>query len=184
MATPYPNLTPSQLENNITQLIRDYQRQKDTRLLARMALHIVELRARHHLENGTPDWAGRSSEYRSTIADIYTRAGIDDAGRNRVQGSARYHVGNALRDYAPHHELAAAGLMTTSPKGRVQTDRAAANALREQVLNGDNPLTLAQGAARLLERLDTDDVLVDDYHALERTLQAIRGRAHHLLDSI
>jgi hypothetical protein len=184
MDTDPATLSARELGNRLTSIIRDYAAYPNTPALYDLAILIVELRSRYHLEDGTRDWGGRSTAYRTVIADAYTRAGVTAENRARIQGASRYHIGNELRRRVPDHELAAAGLMATSPRSRASADRSATHTLRNTTLNGDHPLTLAQSAARLLDRIDTDDVILEDYVDFQRVLTAIAGRAKHLAATV
>lgn len=90
---------------------------------------IVALRRHYRTNDGDVDWAGRSWEYRQAVTSMYQSAGIRPDSESKVQASLRYHVGNLLREVAPPQQLAAVGLLTNSPKERMNDVRQATNAI-------------------------------------------------------
>lgn len=115
------------LVNHCIHLLRAYAQDRSTHQLKALAPLIVELRSRHSLKNGLPDWSGRSPEYRADMHWIYAEARIPADQLDTVQAALRYHVGNLLRERASLLDLEAVGLKATSPKERlakVRTDNA------------------------------------------------------------
>lgn len=94
-----------------------------TQVLRSLAEVVVELRSRT-LENGTPDWAGRSWEYRQAAHAAYEAAGIPADAQAGIQAAIRYHVGNLLRERLTPEELQRAGLLGVSPRERIAAQRA------------------------------------------------------------
>lgn len=91
-----------------------------TILLKNIATVIVALRKQHD------DYLGRDGEYRKKVADMYTRAGIDE---DRIKNAVRYHVNNALRRYLTPRELKRLGLVPESLLERQQDNRATNQAI-------------------------------------------------------
>lgn len=90
----------------------------------RAAEALVNLRKQFKHEGAT-DWAGRSPGYRDLVERLYRQAGVPSDSENGMQANLRYHLGNVLRQVAPPEELAALGLATAGPAGRVQASRQA-----------------------------------------------------------
>lgn len=112
-------------------LIDFYARLEETKtdVLKAIAKVVVVLRSKFRTPDGDVDWGGRSWEYRTTVTEMYERAGIPPDSEQNVQASLRYHVGNLLRDVVDPHELEAVGLRTDSPKERTNAQRLEARAL-------------------------------------------------------
>lgn len=84
-----------------------------TDVLKDLARIVVGIRSRFMDDDGNPDWAGRSWEYRSFVRDMYSSAGVPPDSQGRVQSAIRYHVGVLLRATLDPSELSAAGLLPT-----------------------------------------------------------------------
>lgn len=95
---------------------REYKRieGQSTTLLKNIAAVSVALRVQHG------DMRGSSNEYRQKIAQIYRDSGVDE----KTQGSVRYHIGNLLRRTMTARELEQHSLLSTSPRERIQDNRA------------------------------------------------------------
>ncbi|MDH6625741.1 hypothetical protein M2271_003552 [Streptomyces sp. LBL] len=91
-----------------------------TILLRNVAVVVVALREKYD------DYLGRDGEYRKAVADMYVRAGIDEA---RIKTSVRYHVNNLLRRTLTTRELTRLGLIPESALERQQDTRATNQAI-------------------------------------------------------
>lgn len=91
--------------------------------LKEAAKAVVRLRGLFTTDDGLPDWAGRSSEYRATIREAYRAVPISSDERKTLVYALRYHVGNALRDLVPGVDLVALGLTPKRPVERVRDFR-------------------------------------------------------------
>lgn len=134
MAASLSKLSTNRLIEEGVSLMTAYLETNRTRtdLLKQLAELIVELRSRHTLEDGTPDWSGRTPEYRQAISEIYRRGGVPESLNDTIQAALRYHVGNLLRNRAPQTELKHVGLTSTSPKERMLRQRRELTTLRDQ----------------------------------------------------
>lgn len=185
-----------QLIEDTVELLHDYLEQGSSRtdLLKAAAEHIVELRARHRLDSGDTDWAGRSQPYRTDIAEIYARAGVTTyQERDRLQSALRYHVGNLIRERATAEELERAGLYRETPRDRMHNTREAMQAAASvsgampKSLRGDLPRILAYAEA-LLEFADTqgslDELEAKQLVSARLSLESINKRSEQLLERI
>lgn len=86
------------------------------------AAEIVKLRGMFRHED-RPDWAGRSPEYRDCIERLYRQSGLPSDSESSMQANLRYHIGNTLRQVAPPEDLAALGMASEGPLGRLRTAR-------------------------------------------------------------
>lgn len=113
------------LENAGTGLIAFYTKMEDTRteVLRALAKVVVLIRSKHRDDEGNPDWRGKTWDYRQAVGEMYARAGIPPSSQSNIQSALRYHVGNLMREVAPPEELEAAGLLTSSPKDRMNEQR-------------------------------------------------------------
>ena len=118
-------LPDAELQSLGTDLVKDFEIVENVRgaVLKRIAGVVVELRKRFRTDDGEIDWRGRTWEYRQAVIEMYRAAGIPSGSQSHLQGSLRYHVGNALRDAASPAELEAAGLKLESPRERQQVTR-------------------------------------------------------------
>lgn len=149
-------------------LVRAYNEtdKRRTDYLKALAEVIVALREQFDYE-GRPDWAGRSWEYRTTVASIYEMAGIPPSSTDGLQSSLRYHVGNLLRERLTPEQLSEAGLLVQSPRERVAEQRTEA-AVARIVVNPDG------GGGPIRGR--TPARLESLYLALEQVAKDIRAR--------
>ena len=115
--------------------------QKRTQLLHTIASVVVDIRSRFKSADGTPDWAGRSRDYRAAIAKMYSEAGIPADSVAGVQAALRYHIGNELRQRLTPEQLQAAGLGQRGPRDRAPT---AAGAAAQRSASGANQRTPEQ----------------------------------------
>lgn len=137
-----------------------------TEILKRLAAVVVEVRSKFwDEETGQPDWRGKTWEYRQFMTAMYEKAGVPPASVSGVQSSLRYHVGNQLREVVGEKELSQAGLLSESPKDRMDRQRTEAEALW-RALNDDAIShdiadrrkayrMLLDAVERLTDRLDT-----------------------------
>jgi hypothetical protein len=118
-----------------TGLIHFYTKLDETKtdVLRALAKVVVALRAHYRTPDGDVDWRGSSWDYRQTVGAMYVAAGIPPDSESNIQASLRYHVGNLLREVAPADQLAAVGLLTNSPKERMNNVRHATAALLHEL---------------------------------------------------
>ena len=112
-----------------------------TEVLRRLATVVVGIRAQFRTEDGSPDWRGKTWDYRQFIGDMYGASGVPPDSASNIQAALRYHVGNLLREVVPGEDLAAAGLKESSPRDRMlaarQEIQALATAIAEDLQSGD-----------------------------------------------
>lgn len=117
-----PNYSATTLVKHGADLLREYvsveEKRSDT--LRNLAVIVVGIRAKTSGQDGKPDWAGRSPDYRAHITAMYEQAGVPTDSQANVQAALRYHVGNVLRDKVSTKDLQHAGLKAQSPKDRQQ----------------------------------------------------------------
>lgn len=162
-----------------------------TEILKGLARVVVGLRQCFHTEDGRTDWAGRSHQYRETIAKVYAEAGLPPDSLDNMQASLRYHIGNVLREVAPADDLAVLGLKSKTPKDRVQDQRdrlaalARAGAAQEESGNARADVRrMVTGAEIVLARVADealDDLDEDGAAAVAKSLEAVVARATALL---
>lgn len=118
------------------------------------AAQVVALR-RTFENDGRPDWAGRSQEYRDCIYRVYKDARVPSDSVGSLQAQLRYHVGNAVRVVAPLEDLEALGLDPQGPRARAVRARAEGRVPpRKPVLsNANNPLEMAGFALEAVRTL-------------------------------
>ena len=152
----------------------------------REAAHaIVELRRKFEIA-GTPDWTGRSAEYRELIERLYRQAEVPADSDANVQSKLRYHIGNVLREVAPPEELEVLGLAVQGPRGRMREarqeghrrGRPPADVRRARV---DNPLITSALALDCLRLLRVTDIDPEDRDAVERVVRQIIDEAVEFL---
>lgn len=184
-ATSDPHL--AQLVGEGVSLLRQYLKAPRTELLRQLAPVIVELRSRSTLEDGRPDWGGRSPAYRDVMTEIYRRAGVPKERLDTIQAAMRYHIGNLIRERASREELLAVGLTTTAPRDRNAETREALRAL-SAAAGGKTPRhdvsRLAVYSQALLEFIDDAAVArLDDAHAgvARIALERVQSRSAELL---
>src|SRR4051812_41816767 len=75
-------------------LVRNYAQTETTKtiLLRELARVVVDLRSLFSTEDGRADWAGRSYNYRETVARIYAEAGVPADSVETMQSALRYHI--------------------------------------------------------------------------------------------
>lgn len=154
-----------------------------TDLLKEAAENIVALRARFTLDDGRPDWSGRSAGYREVIRSIYDGAFIPKDYRDTLQSALRYHVGNLVRERVAEDELRAVGLTSPAPKERLARNREvvfalAASAGGQSVLR--NPVEAVARSVVILEAIRREDVEALDHDhavALRLGLERLTGCA-------
>lgn len=187
---PAPRPTVEQLVDDGVELLSDYLAAPRTDLLRQLASVVVDLRSRFSLDDGRPDWGGRSPDYRSYIADLYTRAGVPKDKLDTIQAAMRYHVGNLIRERAPKDELLAVGLTTTAPRDRNAATRDALHAI-SAAAGGRTPSSdvdrLAVYAQALLDFIDDVAVrrLEAERAAVSRmALERVQTRSAELLAAL
>lgn len=89
---------------------------------------LARLRGFYTTANGLADWAGRSRDYREAVTEVYASAPASEV--DRIKGTVRYHIGEAVRRVAPAAELEALGLTDAGPAQRGRDARTAATAKR------------------------------------------------------
>jgi len=168
-------------------LLKDYVADPRTSVLRRLAPVIVELRSRFTLEDGRPDWSGRSPAYRAQMSDLYERVGLPKDQRDTVQAAMRYHIGNLIRERAPKDELLSVGLTATAPRQRSTATREARAAMTAAA-GGTTPRhevdRLAVYAQALLEFLDDAAIArlePERSRVTQLALERVRARAEELL---
>lgn len=140
----------AELRSEGTSLIRHWVEIEETRteVLRRLAEVVVSIRSQFFDNEGRRDWAGHSWDYRQFVSEMYAAAGVAPDSQENIQAALRYHVGNLLREVAPPDELAAVGLLPTSPRDRMATARAEiqaiAVALTEDLQSGDRKTRMAR----------------------------------------
>jgi hypothetical protein len=110
-----------------------------TEILRRLALCVIKLRSYYRTADGEVDWRGRSWEYRQAAEALYAEAGVPPDSASGIQSALRYHVGNYLRELVEPAQLAAVGLLPTSPRERIQVQREEAHAVLELARPADLP---------------------------------------------
>ena len=181
-------LMPKKIAADATRLLREYVESGRSRtdLLKRVAELIVELRAKHTLDDGRIDWSGRSPAYRTAIAEIYRDAGVPADKLDTVQAALRYHVGNLIRDRADGMALAAVGLTNIAPRERLNRNREIVAALAASGSVGEvtgDPLRLIAGAEALLDHVDESalrNLRGKERVAAKHALAGLRDRAEAL----
>jgi hypothetical protein len=172
------------LADQAIRVLREYLSDHKTDRLKELAPLIVDLRGSFHLDDGRPDWSGRSPGYRQVVADIYTKARVPEDKLDTVQAALRYHVGNLLRERTPPDELAAVGLKARSPKERLANHRQALAAQRELAAPRGDAARLAAYAQALTEFIDEDaipDLPPERAVATRIALEAVQSRSAQLL---
>ena len=181
-------LMPKKTAADATRLLREYVESGRSRtdLLKRVAELIVELRAKHTLDDGRIDWSGRSPAYRAAISEIYKEAGVPADKLDTVQAALRYHVGNMIRDRADDYALQAVGLTNVAPRERLNRNREIVAALAASGSVADvtgDPLRLIAGAEALLDHVDESALRTfrgKERVAARHALAGLRDRAEAL----
>lgn len=184
------------LRRQAVSILQDWGAGEQTRKLAALADVLVSARSMFRTEDGV-DWGGRSWEYRQFIGGIYDEAGMDSATRHPIQAAVRYHVGNLLRATVEPDELERVGLLGTSPKDRLSTQRNLGSILlnRESEqplwrLHPDAPRTwhlsvkAFTAALEQLEKLDPSRLTDQQRTALLGQLRSVCDRATAVMDTI
>lgn len=172
------------LAERAVKILRAYLADHRTDRLRDLAEIVVELRGAHHLDDGRPDWGGRSAAYRQTMADVYARARVPEERLDTVQAALRYHVGNLLRERASADELEAVGLSPVAPKTRLANERAALAAQRALSAPPQDVARLTAYALALLRFVDPSkipDLPPERAVASRLALEAAQERAQELL---
>lgn len=152
-----------EIEKRATSALHAYQRTDDplerTRLLREIAGLFVDLREHYLTDTGEPDWRGGTHAYKTTVGEIYRRAGFLDI--STISAAVRYHVGNALRERLSPEELDDAGLKADTPRTRSVAKRDRNKALLAALKPGPgqdatpiDPVRAILGASSLLARID------------------------------
>lgn len=124
-----------------------------TLLLRSIARKMVDAREQFTLKDGSPDWRGRSKDYRDWIGDAFTQAGVED--RHSLQSALRYHTGLILRERLRADELAEHGFIAKSPREQMN-ERRAQMAEIYNFVTGTAPISDAEGrkqAAAIIQHL-------------------------------
>lgn len=87
----------------------------------KLAEVLVDLRKRFKGRDDKADIAGRTQEYRNTVAKMYSDAGIPEDSQSNIQAAIRYHIGNVLREKFTEDQLTEAGLNPAGPRERART---------------------------------------------------------------
>lgn len=172
-----------ELAAEATAIIKRYLKNPRTDFLRELAPVIVDLRAHFTLEDGRPDWSGRSPGYRQVMIGIYEKTRLSGDDLDRFQSALRYHVGNLLRERASKDELISVGLTTVAPKERVQSTRDALHAMKEAAAPRQDLARLAAYAQALLEYADEaaiPDIDPERAEASRLALEAVQQRASEL----
>lgn len=156
-----------------------------TQTYRELATVLVDLRKRFK-RNDKPDIAGRSQDYRNTVAKMYEDAGVPADSASNIQAAIRYHIGNVLREKFTEEQLAEAGLSTEGPRDRTRNrntaGRVAASAAgyeSEDEMVKDMVTTLQSVAADHPEVIVLDLTgNVDDPVPLVQEALALLQRAH------
>jgi hypothetical protein len=122
---------------------------------------LIELRKMFTDRHGNIDMLGNSYSYRQAVAEIMTMAGVRQQERPKIMATIRYHVGNLLREKFTEAELAAFGLMATSPLERAKKDRKDRSRVLRSATNQegmmtdpDEIVTALKSAVNLLNNVD------------------------------
>lgn len=91
--------------------------------LALVAEELVALRASMPGPDGSPDWGGRSWDYRMTVAGAMGEANVPLDDRVRFGNAVRYHVSKVLRRVAPATALRSLGLRAEDSMQRSRESR-------------------------------------------------------------
>lgn len=148
-----PPIPIADIEREGRALVRTALGDRDQRLAAlrRLAVLVVELRRYFYTDEASPDWRGRTWEYRQRAAEMFEAWGVPSDSAGNLQASLRYHVGNRLREVLADEELLEAGLRKAGPRERLQEARGIVQALSAAQgfdLDGARSLSLAK---RLVE---------------------------------
>lgn len=136
-------------------------------ILRDLATIFLDARSLFYLRDGSPDILGRSYAYRSWVREVYADAGVPRDRVTTIQGTVRYHTGNILRERMSPEELADLGLLTTTPRERVATDRSTRSGILSLV-NGGGPVSSSEDVLELLRIVE---------HALARVVLEDAGQA-------
>lgn len=172
------------LAERAVKILRAYLADHRTDRLRDLAEIVVELRGAHHLDDGRPDWDGRSPAYRQTMADIYASSRVPEERLDTVQAALRYHVGNLLRERASADELEAVGPSPVAPRERLANERAALAAQRAVSAPPQDVARLTAYALALLRYVDETkipDLAPERAVASRLALEAAQERAAELL---
>ena len=195
MAREKTNYTVAEAAELVTLDLSSYKGIEETRtgVLRDLAKHIVFLR-KAFTHNDMPDWAGRSQDYRTTVAACYEKAGIPPDSQRNVQAAVRYHIQTALRVYAPPDQLTQLKLDPRTPSERHQTpsgarvtvpnvkvtDEARDVAVHAaEALSNRDPVPTIQEALRMIKTAQTFDLPNSDQQRelLHTLLQQITAEA-------
>lgn len=119
-----------------------------TVLLREVARNMVEARAQFTQSDGTPDWKGRSGDYRKWFGEALSEAGVED--RHGLQSALRYHTGLLLRERLRAEELVEFGFTDRSPRDQIN-DRRADMARVYALVTGNAPIRTAADRKRAAE---------------------------------
>jgi len=188
-----------ELQDLGTGLVQDFEMVESVRgaVLKRIAWVVVELRKRYRNDDGEIDWAGRSWEYRQAVGEMYQKAGIPPDSQSHLQGSLRYHVGNAVRAAATPAELEAAGLKKAGPLKRQILSREeekakkiareaieAAAAVDQRAKRWDDFFNALDVSADRLEDLPMPDLNVRDATSYLEKLRSVIESVEHVQERI
>jgi len=157
----------------------------------RAAEGFVEAREHFVTEDGGPDWAAKTGAYRNFNSHTYKLAGLDPKVAQTLRASARYHVGNVLRDRLPAEELERLGLRQSRPRERMAEVRASQYETLKRVGGGASFETSAEVGEVLalftttLKRVRPATVAAfgrTERTEIVRQLRALAGRATQVAD--
>lgn len=141
---------------------------------------LAQLRGYYTTTDGLTDWRGRSREYREAVTSIYAHAPADQT--DRIMGSVRYHIGEAVRRVAPDEDLRALGFKDAGPVVRGRTRRATLStrvqAAEKRAPAHMDPERLVDAATRLVTQADAAlDKLTNERRreAVDSKLEALAG---------
>ena len=171
----------SDLQDAIVREIRRYFRAEgpeSTLLLRQVARLMVEARSRFTLLDGTPDWQGRSGDYRRWIGEAFTQAGVED--RHNLQSALRYHTGLLIRERLSERELEEFGFIKASPREVVGERRAEVQEVYS-LATGSRPLKKREEreealriVRHMLDRVERGSDSPDDWKAFQAELRQAR----------
>lgn len=121
--------------------------------LREVARAMVQAREQFTLMDGTPDWKGRSGDYRRWIGEALTEAGVED--RHSLQSALRYHTGELIRQRLSERELEEYGFLPDSPRTQISERRSEMQSLYNLVA-GSGPIKQVddrEAALRLIKHM-------------------------------
>ncbi|MGZ0151861.1 hypothetical protein ACXJJ3_32715 [Kribbella sp. WER1] len=144
-------------------LLRQYERAEEharTPLLKQLAGLLVEGRSHFLTDDGTPDWRGKTYQYRVWAGEVYADIVTGDELKS-LQAAVRYHVSAALRERLTEDELDELGLIKATARERSHDRRVQREAVLSAITSRDmagGALLALTAANDLLRRVDVTEL--------------------------